>query len=140
MPIKTDRQVDPGICGEIGATVHSFLEFFQVRAQLVALEAREGIQALKIHATVLSLGILFLLLGYVCGITAGVSLLSKKLAVEWEMMLLWVMLPHLLIGAGLVRMAFDHLFKPLFDSTLEELEKDQLWLQKNLKSNGRRLN
>jgi len=140
MPTQAEKRGDPGILEEVGATVHSFLEYFQVRAQLLALEAREGIQHLRMHAALFSVGLLFLLLGYGGGIAAAVSLLARNWHIEWEVMLLWAMVPHLLLGAWLMWLAIQHNAKPLFDSTLDELEKDQSWIRKDLKSGGKRIN
>lgn len=125
-----------GLLGQIGATVHAFLGFFHVRAQLLAVEAREGFHSFKVYATLLSLGILLVLLGYVGGMAAGVSLLSRKMELPWESILLWIALPHLLLGVALVWVARERLFQPMFDSTLDELDKDQRWLRSNLPSNG----
>lgn len=133
-----EQRRDHGILEQITATANAFLGFFQVRAQLLALEAREGIHSLKLHATLLSLGIVFILLGYVGGMAAAVSLLSRQISVSWETIVLWLALPHLIGGVGLVWFARERLFQPLFDSTLEELEKDQGWLRKNVTSSGGR--
>ena len=134
------ERIEPGILGQVGGVAHSFLCFFQVRAKLLALEAREGIHLLKVHATLLSLGILLVVLGYVGGMAGAISLAAKKTGAGWETILFWVALPHLVLGACLVWVARERLFQPFFDSTLDELEKDQRWLRENVQTDGKRLN
>lgn len=133
-------RTEPGILRQLGGTAHSFLWFFQVRAKLLAMEAREGIHLLKVNATLLSLGMLLVMLGYTGGMAGAISLASKKLGIGWETILFWVALPHLVVGTVLVWIARERLFQPFFDSTLEELEKDQQWLRENVQADGKRVN
>ncbi len=111
----------------------------QIRVRLAVLEAREACQLLGSQAVYLVGGAALLFVGYLLSVAALVSLMAEKFGARWELVALGIAALHLLGGGVLVAIAKTVGNKPLFEATLQELEKDEQWLDRkspSTKTNG----
>lgn len=115
-------------------TAQTLHRFFQVRMQLFALEAKEASTWAQIMVALFCGGGVLLSFGYVLVICALIRLMADRFEMGWETVCLILAAPHLLAGGVLMWLAREQFSKPLFQASLNELEKDQEWLAKNLKS------
>lgn len=135
---------DPGDNGslkqQLVSTTRTFLGHFQARAQLFVLEAYEASRILGTRAAHLAIGGSLLLLGYVLFVVAFIPLIADSLSIPWEFVCLVAAGLHVLAGGLLLRFAKEVFSKPMFESTLNELEKDREWLHQKAPSNDRKRN
>jgi len=134
MPINTEKRSNGGIRAQVMSTAQTLHRFFQVRLELFALEAKEASVWAKVMVGLFCAGGVLLSFGYVMVICAVIRLLAKQWQMDWELVCLIMAVPHLLAGGVLMWLAQEQFSKPLFEASLNELEKDQEWLSKNLNS------
>ena len=105
--------------------------------QLAILETREASKLITDQAVFIAVGAGFLFTGYMLSIAALVNLIADRLETKWEYVGLAIAAFHVVAGGILIIVARTVRNKPIFEATLQELEKDEKWLAQNLPSKKR---
>lgn len=113
-----------------GSTAGSMLSYLQARLLLLRIETKEAGRALTRKYVFLTSATSLFFLAYALLIAAAVSLGSDRFELRWEYVALILGGLHVLIGLLLIAVARLRPAKPLFQASLNELEKDRQWLQK----------
>ncbi len=122
---------------QVRELLRSLLAHAQVRIRLALLEAKEASRILGGVALFYAVGGGFLFAGYLLSVAALVFLVAAKLDLRWEIVSLAFAGLHLAGGGILICIARKIGTRPLFEATLQELEKDEKWLAQNLPSKKR---
>lgn len=120
------------------STARSLLAYLQIRAQLFALECKEASVLTGRRFAVWFLAGLLLFVGYSLLVVSLIELLASALGLRWVWPALLFAALHLGGGAAVWWLALTRLKRPLFEATLQELEKDQQWITQNLPSNPKK--
>lgn len=121
-----------GLKDQIIGTSRTFLAYFQARAQLFALEAREASEQTGKRLTFFAIGGGLTFLGYAILVVALVQLIAKWLGIDWHYIGLAVAFLHVAVGIGILRYAAKTFSKTSFEESQNELEKDREWLARHL--------
>jgi uncharacterized membrane protein YqjE len=106
------------------------LAYFQARLALAGIEGREaGVQYLKALALFLG-GVVVLVFAYFFLCFAAVFAVAMAFGGgnAWIWVTLGAAALHILVGIILLSVVRSLIVRPVFEATLEELKKDQAWL------------
>lgn len=118
--------------GQIVGASRTFLAYFQARAQLFTLEAREASEQMGKRITFLAIGGGLLFLGYLLLLAGLIPLLADATGLSWKVIGLIAAAIHLIVGVIFVLIARKNYSEPTFEESQNELEKDREWLARNL--------
>jgi len=123
-----------GFIGHLGALLAAILSYLRARLLLAGLESKEAAlhYAMLIAWVAGALGLL--LFGYiffVIGLAFGIAWLFRDPA-KWFCVLLAFGIFHFMGAIFCILMARAKIFLPMFQETLSELKKDQLWLSQKV--------
>ena len=134
-----EDEIDPessghasGLKDQIISTSRTFLAYFQARAQLFAIEAREASDQIGKRVVFFAIGGALAFLGYVLLVVALIPILASTLEIAWQMMALIAAGLHLGAGITILILAAKAFSKPSFEESQNELEKDREWLARHL--------
>ncbi|MEO0447903.1 MAG: phage holin family protein [Verrucomicrobiota bacterium] len=127
----TEKGSSSSIAGQVRTTARTFLAYFQVRAELFALECREAAEVYQRRALFVALCAVHLFFGYAILLICVIKLLSSYWNFSWVWVALGFSLLHFLAGFLLWRFRERSSQGPLFEASLQEFTKDQQWLSKN---------
>tara|TARA_R110002096_G_scaffold206192_10_gene392391 strand:+ start:7457 stop:7885 length:429 start_codon:yes stop_codon:yes gene_type:complete len=119
-------------------SLRALIDYGQIRVQLAILETREASRLLADQAVFIAVGAGFLFTGYMLSIAALVNLIADRFGTKWEYVGLAIAAFHVVAGCILIIVARTVRNKPIFEATLQELEKDEKWLAQNLPSKKKR--
>lgn len=119
----------PGFVDLGKSVAESVLRYLDARVLLFQIESREASANFARRAILIVCSLLFLASAYFIGLTAGISLAASHFETRWEYVALAAAAGHLALGILAFLVARARFSKPLFQSTLKELEKDRQWLQ-----------
>jgi uncharacterized membrane protein YqjE len=126
-----------GLFGHLSALLAAKLAYLKARLELAGLEGKEAAIHLAIILGLLIGALIAVVFGYLFFIFALTFLIA--LAFEnphaWMYVLAGMALAHFIGAAVLLLIVRIKLGAPLFPLTIEELKKDQEWLNKNAKPN-----
>ncbi|MFT5465840.1 MAG: putative membrane protein YqjE [Verrucomicrobiales bacterium] len=129
-----DEESGPGgnLKGQIIGASRTFLAYFQARAQLFSLEAREASDQIGKRLTYMAIGGALLFLGYVLLVAGLIPVIADSLEVSWKLVSLIAAALHVCGGAVFIVIGLKAFSNPTFEETQNELEKDREWLARNL--------
>ena len=120
----------PGFFAHTTAWLATLLAHFRVRAELAGLEAREAAVHYGILAALAVAGLIAIIFGYAFFCLALVFLIAWACGGgnTWIWVTLGMAFFHFAGGVGLFLWVKVKLRAPMFAATLDELRKDQAWL------------
>jgi uncharacterized membrane protein YqjE len=109
------------------------LEYFQARATLAGIEAKEALLHFAIIIGLFVLALAVIVFGYLFLWMSVAVLLAKWLGIYIGWSILLVAVVHFAVAAGAAFFAVMRLKRAVFAATLGELKKDRLWLNRESK-------
>jgi len=132
--METPTRTSPGLLGAVSEYASTGAAYFRARLGLLGIEAREAGLRVGI-AIALGIGALFVvLLGYVLLVFFAIFGIAALIggAHAWIWTTLGAALVHFALAAACVFLAAKKFKDPMFPESLDQLRKDQAWLnQKN---------
>lgn len=132
-PIDDGASKPPlGLRDQILSSARTFLAYFQARALLLAIEAREAYDQTGRRLAFTAAGGAILFLGYVLLLTALIPLIAEWWGVAWGVVCFIAAAIHIIGGGVLLLLARLLFSNPMFEETQNEIEKDREWLSRNI--------
>jgi uncharacterized membrane protein YqjE len=134
---ETRQSEAAGIFGHLSALLAAKLGYLKARLELAGIEGKEAAIHLAIILGLAIVGLVLVVFGYFLLVIALAFLIARAFGdgSAWPWVLAGAALIHFLIAGLLLLIARLRLGVPLFPLTLEELKKDQEWLNTNAKPN-----
>jgi uncharacterized membrane protein YqjE len=109
------------------------LEYLQARLALAGIEAKEALIHFGVIIGLFVMAVAVLIFGYLFLCIAATVLIALLLGVSPGWVILALALGHIAVAAGCILLAVVRLKASVFQGTLSELKKDQLWLNRTSK-------
>lgn len=109
----------------------TFLDYLVLRFTLLAIEAREAKLTLIAGFTLLVVGLIFLLIGWVAFWIGLIPVIARSSGMFWGSVTMLVALFHVLFGILFLFLGRSRFSRSLFEDTQAEFQKDREWLEKN---------
>jgi uncharacterized membrane protein YqjE len=106
------------------------LEYLQARVALAGIEAKEALLHFALIVGLLVVAVAVIVFGYLFLCIAVTLLVAQFLNISPGWVILGVALLHFVVAAGSAVLAVTRLRTAVFSATLEELKKDQQWLNR----------
>lgn len=139
MPASTTEataQAKVGLFGHLSALLAAKLAYLKARLELAGIEGKEAAVHLGIIVGLAVVALVLVIFGYFFFVLFLVFLVGLAFGGNaWVWVMLGAAVVHFIIAAVLLLVAKTRLGVPLFPLTLEELKKDQEWLNTNAKPN-----
>lgn len=117
-----------GMSGHLRSLAASVAAYFQARLQLAGLESKEAAaHCLKIILWIAA-GFFAAVFGYVFLCSALVLILAHLSGISWVWIMLGLGIVHFIFAFACVVIVRRIFPRPMFESTINELKKDQEWL------------
>jgi len=128
LPPNERSAADPGLSGHLLALLASLAGYIRARLELAGIEGKDAAAIYLKVAVLLFVAILFLTFGYAFLWIGLIALIAAFSHLPWGWLVLSAGVIHLLGALGCTLIIWRLWKKPVFAATLEELRKDQEWL------------
>lgn len=133
---ETAAQAKVGLFGHLSALLAAKLAYLKARLELAGIEGKEAAVHLGIIVGLAVVALVLVIFGYFFFVLFLVFLIGLAFGGNaWVWVMLGAAVVHFIIAGVLLLVAKTRLGVPLFPLTLEELKKDQEWLNTNAKPN-----
>jgi len=128
LPPNERSAAEPGLSGHLLALLASLAGYLRARLELAGIEGKDAATIYLKVAVLLVVMMVFLTFGYAFLWIGLIALIAAFSHLHWGWLVLAAGLLHLLGVAGCAWVVGKLWKKPVFAATLEELRKDQEWL------------